>query len=364
MFKQNDVVNRSYYPGDEDQIFELVKAVWGQKLKIPMKNLWVEGWQWLFTSNLTDTPIIWLAEYKGDLIAEYPLLIMDMKVGNRLVKAGQIVDTMTHPQYRRKGIAFTLGSKSLGQLKEKNAMLAFGFPTAEAYLLHMKSGWIDICAIQTMIRPLNLKKIVQTYITYDNIFAHTLSKLAELAQKTIFRVRRPSTFEGLTISKVSQFDDRYNNFWDTVSKDYRIIVVRSKNYLNWRYIDVPNAKYDIYVAEKNKNICGYIVLEQIQYKGLVFGRILDVIAPLNQQSVVQCLIAKAVEHFEQKEVDAILSSIIANRYRYSFLKNGFIPYHRSTVRFIAYKASPDISDKFIKNSDNWFIQLGDLPMVF
>lgn len=356
--------HRMYTPGDEDQLFELAKAVWGWKLAIPKKKQWIKGWQWMFINNPAGSSIIWLAEHNGKLVGEYPLVMADMKVGDRLAKAGQIADTMTHPEYRRQGVAFTLGREVLSQLKEQKALLAFGFPTAEAYPLHMNSGWIDVCAIQTMIKPLNLKNMLKGYLTHDKLLIDIFSKLGELLLKTIFRARKPPVVDGLTIAKVSHFDDRCNDLWDRISKDYNIIVVRDKDYLNWRYIDVPNAKYTIYVAEKNKKIYGYMVIECKYHNGLIFGRILDIIAPLDQQVIVQCLISKAIEHFERKRVDAIFSSIISNRYRHSFLKNGFIPYPRSKSRFIAYNASPAISDGFLKNPKNWFIQLGDLPMVF
>jgi GNAT superfamily N-acetyltransferase len=353
-----------YTPDDMDQIFELVKAVWGQKLKIPERTQWIEGWKWLFVNNPAGNSIIWLAEHNHKIVGEYPLVMIDMKVGNRLAKAGQIADTMTHPQYRRQGIAFILGRESLSLLEEQKAMLAFGFPTTEAYPLHMNSGWIDVCSIQTLIKPLNLKNMVKGYLTHDDQLINTFSKFGDLLIKTIFRAKKPSVVDGLTISEIFHFDDRYNEFWERISKDYRIIAVRNKEYLNWRYIDAPNAKYTIYVAERNEMICGYMVLENKYCRGLPIGRILDIAAPLDQQIVIQCLISKAIEHFERKEADAIFSNIISNRYLHSFLKNGFLPYPISKNRFIAYNASPNIPDGYLKNPKNWFIQLGDLPMVF
>ena len=361
---ESPINHRLYAQGDEDQIFELVKAVWGSKLEIPKKNYWNEGWQWMYTCNPAGKPIIWLAEQNGRLVGEYPLIMVDIKVGDRLVKAGQIVDTMTHPQYRRQKIAFSLGSKSLSQLREQKALIAFGFPNAEAYPFHMKQGWIDVCAIQSMIKPLNLKNILIGYFNLDNTVANILSKLGELLLKLIFRARTPPEIDGLTISKISRFDDRFIEFWEMISKDYKIIVSRNKNYLNWRYIDAPNAMYTVYMAMINKKICGYMVLEEKHHKELNFGRILDVVAPLDQKVVVQHLISKAVEHFERKEVDVISSSLVCNRYRDCFLKMGFIPYPKSKSRFIAHKISSDISDEYLKESNNWFIQSGDLVMVF
>ena len=40
---------RAYKDSDEDQIFELVKAVGGED--IPGKEQWMKGWKWLFVDN-------------------------------------------------------------------------------------------------------------------------------------------------------------------------------------------------------------------------------------------------------------------------------------------------------------------------
>lgn len=369
MSKQCNIVEsasneRLYTPGDEDQIFELVNAVWESKLEIPTKNYWIKGWQWMYACNPSGKPIIWLAEKKGKLVGVYPLVMVDMKIGESLGKAGQIVDTMTHPQYQRQGIAFSLGSKSLRKLGEQKALLAFGFPNAESYPLHMISGWIDVCAIQSMTKPLNLKNILIKYFNLNDNVANLLSKLLELPLRGIFPATNSPTIDGLTISKISSFDDRFNEFWERISIDYNIIVQRNKNYLSWRYIDTPNSIYTIYMAEVDKTIFGYMVLEEKEQNGLLIGQILDITAPKDQNVIVRCLISTAVKHFEQTKVDVISSRLVCNRYRDCFLKSGFIPYPRSKSRFIAYKASPAISDEYLKDPNNWFIQLGDLMLVF
>lgn len=354
--------SRTYEEGDEQNIFDLVRAVWGDQ--VPEKEQWIKGWKWMFADNPAGSSIIWLAEHDGKIIGEYPLVMADMKIGDKIVKTGQIADTMTNPEYRRQGIAFTLGREALSQLRGQGAYIAFGFPTAEAYPLHIKTGWLDICAVQTMFKPLNLRNLLGEYFTCNMLLLGSLSAVTKLLLKTVFRAKNPPKVEGLTIAKLSYFDDRFNDFWEQISNDYNIIVVRNKSYLNWRYVDVPNAKYTIYVAEKDNKVCGYMVLEHRYLHRLMVGHILDIIAPQHQQNVVQCLISKALEHFEQEKADVVISEIVANRYRKEFLKNGFVPYPRSKNCFIAYNASPDIPDEFLKNPKNWFIQLGDLPMVY
>ena len=354
---------RAYKEGDEDEIFELTKAVWGKK--VPEKERWMKGWKWMHIGNPAGASMMWLAEHDGKLTGQYPLILEDMKVGEEIIKSAQIVDTMVHPEYRRQGIAYALGKKALSELEKEEIQLVYGFPNQQAYPLHMKSGWLDVCPFQVMIKPLNLENIIEMYFTCKKLPLRILTIAGKLSTKMVFKSKEPPKVNGLTISQISHFDDRFNNFWQKVSSDYNMIVVRDKKYLNWRYIDVPNAKYIIYVAETDGEVHGYVILGHAEAKGLTFGYIHDIIAPLDQGNIIQCLISKGVEHFKEEKVSAIFSQMIPNKiYRNAFLKSGFIPNFISKNQFIVYNASSKFSQAFIKNHKNWFIQLGDLPFVY
>ncbi|HJH27790.1 MAG TPA: hypothetical protein C5S37_13740 [Methanophagales archaeon] len=354
---------RAYKEDGEDEIFELTKAVWEEQ--VPERERWIKGWHWMHIDNPAGISRIWLAEHDGKLVGQYPVIMENMKVDGEVVKTAQLVDTMTHPKYRRRGIAFTLGKKALSKVENGGIHLIYCFPTQQVYPLHIKSGWLDVCAFQVMFKPLNLKNILQKYFIRNRLLLNILTASGNLIIKALFRSKKVPDEDTLKVRKISHFDDRINEFWNTMSIDYNIIRIRDKKYLNWRYVDAPNADYIIYVAEEGGRICGYIILGCKDASGLLFGYIYDVIAPTSREDIIQCLIAKATEYFMDAKVDAISSQMVPNKiYHKALLKNGFIPRFRSKGRFIAYNASTKLSDAFLKNPKNWFIQLGDLPLVY
>lgn len=357
------LVVRAYEEGAENELFELEKAVWGEK--VPNKERWMEGWKWMYIDNPAGASIIWLAWHDGVLVGQYPLVMETIKIGEEIVMGAQIADTMTHPEYRRQGMAFALGEKALSQLRKEGGSCVIGFPTTQAYKLHMKSGWLDICAFQIMVKPLNLNSILRSYLPSNKFLLKISTGIGSLILKMLISNEKPPKADELIITKISYFDNRFDDFWKKVSNDYNIIVVRNKKYLNWRYVDVPTADYSIYVAERKGEICGYVVLGYYKRGDLMLGCIYDIITPLNQEDVLHCLISKAIDHFKDEKVDCVFYEMVGPKiYRKIFLKNGFIPYFWSKSRFIAYNASYNISQMFLKNPKNWFVQLGDLPRVY
>ena len=354
---------RIYEEGDEDEIFELTKAVWGEE--VPEKKRWMKGWKWMHFDNPAGVSRTWLAEDGSKIVSQYPVILEDMKIGEEIIKGAQLVDTMTHPKYRRHGIAFTLGKKALSEVGSGGIQLVYCFPTQQVYPLHIKSGWFDVCAFQVMVKPLNLKNILRKYFVRNRLILNIFTIGGNPIIKTFFRSKKVSEEDMLKVREITSFDDRINDFWNKISDDYNIIRIRDKKYLNWRYVGMPNSDYTIYVAEEEGKICGYIVLGCRNENNLAWGYLYDIIALAGREDIIQCLIAKAVEYFSAKEVDAIFCKMIANKiYRKSFLRNGFIPRFRSKGRFIAYNASKEISDEFLKNQENWFIQQGDLPGIY
>ncbi|MFC1900294.1 GNAT family N-acetyltransferase [Chloroflexota bacterium] len=357
---------RAYQEGSENDMFELDRVLYGEA--VPDRQQWLEGWKWMYADNPAGDSIIWLADQDDKMVGQYPLVIEDMNIRGKPVKGSQVADTMTHPEYRRQGIATLLGNQALNQLKDKDVALTFGFPTPQVYPIHIKAGWFDVCPFQVMVKPFNVKKVLKSYLGINELMLPVFTASARLLLKTLLRTRKPPPVDKLVINEVSHFDERFDDFWERVSGDYAIIVARNRSYLNWRYIDSPNVNFVVYAAEIEDKIYGYIVLgiyKDYDRKDLKIGCIYDIIARLDDEDIVHNLVSKAIDCFHDEKADVIFSQMVAHKiYRKVLSKNGFIPNFRSKSRFIAYTVSPGEGDEFIKDSRNWFIQLGDLPTVY
>jgi len=350
---------RAYREGDESKIFELWKAVYPAEGY--NEEQWMRWWNWMYKNNPGGPTRIWLAEDNGKLVGQYPLIFMRLKVGNQIIKASQNIDQMTHPDYRYQGIASKLGKQALNEASSEGVHVTIGFANEASYVVDLKAGWVDVCAQRAMIRPLNLESILGKYIT-NKFLLKICTVSMNLIVKAFYRTHDVPKVGGLTITRISSFDDRINDLWDKVSRNYKIIVVRDKEYLNWRFVDVPDVEYAIFLAEKEGQILGYTVLKCEKQRGLIFGRIFELVVPLEQQAVAQSLILKAVEFSKEQKAHLVLYRVIANKVLYKTLrKSGFI-YSRfigGRAQFIARANTPEVSERFLRAPKHWFVQTGD-----
>jgi len=323
----------------------------------------MKWWRWMYKENPAGHGRIWLAEHDGKIVGHSAIIPTVMKIGTEVATGFQSIGTMTHPGYRRQGIYETLAKKVYAEAAAEGMYVGYRFPNKNSYPIAIrKLNWFDVAKMQGVRKPLNWRNTLKSQIS-NRLLLSLGSIGGNLTDKIFYRPGKIPVVKGLTISQVSSFDERVNEFWDTVSDQYQIMVVRNKDYLNWRYVAIPGVNYQIYLAEKMGQICGYLVLRCVEQEQVKRSVIFDALA----QSVetAEYLVSKVLERCRQEEVDIVSCSMIASKaYLKVFRKNGFIyvPFVKG-MRFCAYSSSSCVSKEFLKNPENWFVQRGDSDII-
>lgn len=303
----------------------------------------------MYKENPAGNNKIWLAKHDDKIVGQSAIVPVMMKIGNEVVTGFQAIDAMTHPEYRRQGIYVALARNTQAEATKEGIYIGYTFPNKTSRLIEItKLGWFDVAPRQSWVKPINWKNVVKHQVK-NRFLSKLLATCAfSVLNRAFVRARKTPAVEGLTISDASSFDDRINEFWNKISNQYQIILVRDKNYLNWRYVAVPDVTYSIYIADKAGEICGYIVSRRRQEDDTELGVIFDILA--QSQEIAHCLISKTVQHFQKEKVDLIYCKMIANKTLYkAFRKNGFIsiPIIKGG-HFCAYSSSPRISMETLK----------------
>lgn len=347
---------RQYKEGDENGIFELTKAVYPKERY--NKEKWMQWWTWEFRNAPAGPAIILVAEQEDNIIGQLALIPLRMKIENQIVRAAIELDDMTHPDYRRQGIFFSLIREASIVAKEEDIRMIYASPTEMAYSVHLKCERFGVQGFKFLFKPLTLRNILRNYIS--NRFQLKLAIiLGSLIINLFFRTKKSVNVNELTINRISSFDDSIDGFWRRVSSGYEIIVMRNKEYLNWRYVKISNKNYVIYLAKEKDEVCGYIVLRAEKPGDLIMGYIVDIIAPPNRMDVIDQLISAAIEYFEDEKADLIITKMIANKlYLKAFKRKGFIIKQRNS-HLVMHTSSPEISVMHREAAKHCFIQLGD-----
>jgi len=354
---------RDYHEGDEEGIFELLKAVYPEREHD--YGRWLRWWRWMYKDNPAGPGRIGIAEHNNKIVGHYAIVPLRLSIMGKTVLASQALDGLTHPDYRRTKIFETLVRKVHADGARDGIRIVYGFPNqfSRAGLVG-KLDWFDIANMQLMLKVINWKDAIGL-LAKNQYLGSIFSPIASLlCDKTLLRRKRPNVAEGLTVKEVTSFDERLDILWSKVANQFHIMVLRDDAYLRWRY-GAPETNYSIFIAEKDSEVLGYLVLKYMNMtdNGIKVGIIFDMVA--QSKDVLDPLIRKLISACQQNKVALIQYQLRVNKvYRRVLKRNGFIslPFSKGS-HFCAYSTRTDIAQQFLRNPDNWFVQIGDSDLV-
>jgi GNAT superfamily N-acetyltransferase len=136
------------------------------------------------------------------------------------------------------------------------------------------------------------------------------------------------------IDQPPEFDDRIDQFWKEASQPFELIVVRTKDYLNWRYCDPRAGAFTVRLAEHGERILGYAVLRVSRGKAYIA----DLLALPEREDVARSLVRDALGYFRRARVSPVRCWLPSHHpYREVLLQQGFLPKQRMDgLRYTAY----------------------------
>ena len=234
-----------------------------------------------------------VTEAGTELIAVRISLARKVKIKGRILLARQGADLAVHPDYQRRGVLTRLFAFRRRQL-DASFDLAFGNTTHPAALkLDARKGH----------RPLgNRIQVLQC---------------ARFRSRAVGQASPP---EPWTISTATSFDSRIDAFWEEASKPFDFIVVRTRDYLNWRYCDVRSGISEVLIAEQDGLVIGYAALRVTR----IAGHIVDLLSLPGHLEVASALVREALVRFRRAGVPTVESWLPTHHpYAELFREGGF-----------------------------------------
>lgn len=297
----------------------------------------------------------WLAGYRPSdnlsmvavlnhrVIGYYGTIPVPLKVGDHTVTAyrgGVFVD----PDHRKKKYnLMNLLVRAVHSEAEKRKGAIYGFPTLK--LVKYYTRRIEGALLKPIDRqvyssrtPYFFKRLLRSWSSHEDRSSPVLVK------------------------KIDHFDDRFDALWEKASSKRPILSVRKKDYLNWRYFKEPGVRYDVFAAEKEGTLQGYIVLKVSVSSEEKNGQVIDLF-DTREPGVTRALLTQAIDHFKKEEVDRTEAYLSDDFYENHFKSIGFAKLAgrpEEAECLVAKHYSPDIADSLFYNSGNWFLTKTDM----
>ena len=211
-----------YRAGDEASILETFGVVFGAE-RPP------EFWRWMHLDNPAGTQV-WVARTEGgQVISQFAGIPRRMKIGGAIVTASEIVDSFTHPEFRR-------GLQRTGLFVK----------TALPFVAH--HGHPDGNVFMYGLPNPQAFRIGARFIGYSPIDEGALELMSTGVADA--GAAEPACPEEVVIGPVARFSEDCDWLHQEVSPRHDITTVRDAAYLNWRYADRPDVEYELLEARE------------------------------------------------------------------------------------------------------------------
>lgn len=204
-------------------------------------------WRWKHERNPFGPSPVLLAEAGGEIVGLRAFLRWRLRSGERDVEAVRAVDTATHPEWRGRGIFSRLTRELADREAGRGTALVFNTPNASSGAGYLKMGWRRVGRVPLLVRPIR--------------------PLALLGSRSFHEGRHPSGVLEPDLDALPHVDellelpwlDRFLASVEAGRSDRRLRTPLGREYLRWRYGEVPGVEYRALWSGEGRQAAGVVV---------------------------------------------------------------------------------------------------------
>ena len=231
---------RKYKEEDREQVIKLLKHLW--KFSDNDKHKYFD---WKYTQNpYTQTPMGFVALDKDKIVAFRGYMIQPMHYKENVFLNASLADTVTDPDYRRKGLFSKITEYSIQELdKDKNYKVSSNSSSGGATLNgYLKLGWIPLAPRNQLFSfSINSLRTKKREIEFPK-------EIKQKNKETIILSKSPKISEMAVLAEKE-------------SEQNTVSIKKDPTYLKWR-LSSPNGNFLYIYYYKEKELVAYIILKE------------------------------------------------------------------------------------------------------
>jgi len=310
---------RLYQNGDAEAISAFMKRCFLQNTQSEVRSHEADYYAWKYSQNPFGKPAVQVVEDNQKIVGLFSVVPKPLKVGDKVIIAGETGDAYIDPTFQGKGLFFKMVANAFSEIK-KQGITSF-YTTANDVALKIWTGlfrYEKLFDYRSLVRPLNLKNILQKKTRLGPL-SSLFNSIFLLPYMMFFR-KLEDQFEGYNFEKLGRFSDfNFDLFWKERGSSYAMTVEKKSSYFRDRFEDNPEQFYP-YLFRKGKDVLGYSVLKYTACYGFKCGHIVDYMVADGDASSMEKLIAFSLNALRKNGADMASTWAIPNHFTYKVMK--------------------------------------------
>ena len=313
---------------DEPQMVELLSRVFQRwpEFEIPVTD--VEHLRWKMRSEPLAARHHWVTEIDDRIVVMLLRIVRRFRVRGRDYLAKDGVDAAVDPRYQGQRLYVAMVDVAKADGRDEEFHFGCSFTTnPRLRRRNLRFGTRSLAnGIQVLEKPFHARAIVAKRRKKHPGRSPTWLAVLRIKLRTVSnRCGHPpyldrTQFAG-SFATLERFGDDIEAFFDDAARAFEFVIVRSKDYLNWRYCDSAAGRFTVRIAAQDDRILGYLVFKISEGTGYIA----DLLALPDRPDVVRSLIEDALRVFRGARVDSVTCWMISRHpYNRILRRYGFV----------------------------------------
>jgi len=258
-----------YIPGISRLFFEVEKENNIDKKEFP------SWWNWLYKNNPHSIQKVLIGVDTEDTVVAHMAMVPFKFVKNgKFFMGGLICQLMVAEEFRKELLFMQMELRILKEYKDAGIDFAYGLLNRPNVLkAHLALGFRQLGILPVYARPYKLDSVASYFI--KNKLMNRMIKPIIFMLHPILRLRwHPGS--KIEINKIELFDSDIDVFCRTIQRHFSCCALRNSEILNWRFTQLSERKYQIFIARDEGTIVGYVVLRRMKMKQICTMAIVDI----------------------------------------------------------------------------------------
>ncbi|MEZ5358260.1 MAG: GNAT family N-acetyltransferase [Candidatus Zixiibacteriota bacterium] len=311
-------------------------------------------WQWRYDDNparVPEIPPFIVGDQDGKIVGVHGLTPLRVKIKNEVFYSGCSCDLAVDPAARSAGMKIKVRA-----MKNETSLLPMSTSANEA------ANKITLALGGKELSPARNKYIKA--LKYSGLVARKFGGFAGVLAKPLdailgSKAKQPVLGGSLRLEDITEFDTRFDQFWNIISQERHNLFVRDAAYLNWRYCRYPFPGIEAFAIIEDKTVRGLAAIHKsIDNDKLPFIAILELLTQHNDSRTAQQLLDEILSRASKHGVDTIIAKTMSDDIDGLLVKTGFKP-RPLAISPYTYKNNTELPDEQFDTMGNWYIALGD-----
>ena len=351
IFETGGIQVRPYATGDEPGLLALFTSVFGRASTL-------EQWRWKLHWPHCGVDNVWLARAGGRAIFQYAGIPTRFSLDHRPATMMVSVDTMTAPEFRRRGLLTRVAAQAYAQWRSCGVPFVIGLPNQQWRSRTAALGWQPLFPLQWLVRPLRPELVLAR-----RLGAHLIERAGFLAAPwNRYWDNRIQKDRSVSLEPAAAAGAEFDELWHALEPCWALSTVRDRQWVDWRFLKSPSRAYAVTLARRRGTPVGYAAQSLSGTPECPTAYLAELVAAPTDVGARDSLMRGALRSARRHGAQALITLAIPGTSNHDWLRRcGFFPRQSFSVRLVP--LTDRLPWELMRDPTQWNLSGADFDVV-